>query len=365
MRTILTLLSTIVAFLLFGILNGVDAYIKQTVDRAHLDILVINSSGGLPLPFAYLRRLQEVKGIKSLTYVSQLGGYYHVPTSRVSVLLTDPESFFRTDADMQASQSDQQAMTRTRMGALVTPGLARKYGWKRGDIISVHSVGTPQKNGSLDWPFQIVGAFNLPIAPDAPLIIANYSYGDLGRATNAGTVLQFMTLIENPEQAGTISAEIDNKFVNSPAQTRTLSQKDAAQSALARIGNIDFFLNAIIAAVFFTLLLLVGNALMQSYRERIREFGLLKTLGYSNATVASLVVAESLVLCVAAAAIGLSLAWIGLPLFGRLTGGSLPSPPGIVAISGLSAAMLVGVICGAVPAWRASRLTIVGALARH
>lgn len=185
MRTILTLLSAIVAFLLFGILNGVDVYIKQTVDRAHLDILVTNSAGGLPLPFAYLRQLQDVHGIKALTYVSQLGGYYSAPPNHISVLLTDANSFFRTDADMQASQSDQQAMTRTRMGALMTPALARKYGWKRGDIISVHSAGTPQKNGSLDWPFQIVGYFNLSIAPDAPVLIANYSYGDLARATNA------------------------------------------------------------------------------------------------------------------------------------------------------------------------------------
>lgn len=153
--------------------------------------------------------------------------------------------------------------------------------------------------------------------------------------------------------------------MNSPAQTRTLSQKDAAQSALARIGNIDFFLDAIIAAVFFTLLLLVGNTLMQSYRERIREFALLKTLGYSDGTLASLVVAESMVLCVAAAAIGLSLAWIALPIFGRSTGGALPHPPRIVAVSGVCAAILVGFICGAVPAWSASRLTIVGALAVH
>src|SRR4029077_19743194 len=135
----------------------------------------------------------------------------------ISVLLTDPSSFFRTDADMQASQTDQQAIMRTKIGALMPPALARKYGWKRGDIISVHSAGTPRKNGSLDWPFQIVGYFNLSIAPEAPSLVANYSYADLARATNAGTVQQFWALIENPAQAGTISAEIDNKFVNSPA----------------------------------------------------------------------------------------------------------------------------------------------------
>jgi len=363
-RTILTLLSAIVAFLLFGILNGIGAYLNQAVERAHLDILVTNSAGGLPMPFPYLARIQSVAGVKSTTHLTQAAGYYKTPRNRLAIFAADPGTFFRTVSDMQSSEGDQKAIGETRIGALITPAMARKYGWKRGDAISIRADRTPQKNGSADWRFQIVGFFNIDAAPDAPILMTNYSYFDAARATGTGTVQQALTLIGNPANAGVISNAIDGIFVNSPVQTRTMSQKDAAQSALARVGNIAFFLNAIIAAVFFTLLLLVGNALMQSFRERIREFAVMKTLGFSDTKIAALVMAEALVLCVAAAVIGLTVAWIGLPLFGKATGGILPHPPWGVAGLGMIVALLVGLVCGTIPAWKANRLTIVGGLAR-
>jgi len=363
-RTILTLLSAIVAFLLFGILNGVGAYLNQAVERAHLDILVTNSAGGPPMPFPYLARIQSVAGVKSTAYLTQAGGYYRTPRNGLAIMATDPGIMFRTISEMQSPEGDKKAIGAIKIGALVTPALARKYGWKRGDIISIHADKTPQKNGSADWRFQVVGFLHIDAFPDAPILMANYSYFDAARATDTGTVQQVWTLISNPGNAGVISNAIDGMFVNSPVQTRTMSQKDATQSALARVGNIAFFLNAIIAAVFFTLLLLVGNALMQSFRERIREFAVMKTLGFSDNKIAALVMAEALALCVAAAFIGLTVAWVGLPLFGKATGGFLPHPPWIVAVLGMIVALLIGLVCGAIPAWKASRLTIVGGLAR-
>jgi putative ABC transport system permease protein len=209
-----------------------------------------------------------------------------------------------------------------------------------------------------------MGLFTFDQAPDAPFLIGNYSYGDAARAANAGTTMQFWSLVDDPARAGTVSQAIDELFANSAAQTRTMSQKDAVQSALSRVGNIDFFLNAIIAAVFFTLLLMVGNVLMQSFRERTREFGLLKTVGFSGGRIAGLLIGESLLLCVAAAVIGLPAAWFMLPIFAQTTGGSLPHPPVIVVIEGLFAATAVGLGCGALPAWKVSRLTIVETLRR-
>jgi putative ABC transport system permease protein len=363
-RTILTALSTVVAFLLFGLLNGVDAYFQQVLDHAHLDVLVTSSTGGLPLPFAYLQRLQAVPGVTTITYILQIGGTYIRPTQHLAVLMTEPKSFFRLDQDMKVSQADLQALAQTRIGALATPVLAQKYGWKRGDLITMKS-GTPQKNGSSNWQFRIIGFYDLTLAPDAPVLIANYSYADNAQAANRGTVLQYWSLIANPRDAAPISRAIDNLFVNSPVQTRTMSQKDATQSLFTRLGNISFFLDAIIAAVFFTLLLLVGNALMQSYRERIRELALLKTLGFSDTLIAGLVMTEALLLCLASAVLGLGLAWIALPLFGKATGAALPHPPPIVFATGLGLAALTALVCGAIPAWKAGRLTIATALARH
>jgi putative ABC transport system permease protein len=230
-------------------------------------------------------------------------------------------------------------------------------------MIFVHSNVTPQKNGR-DWQFQIVGTFTLSQMPNVPVLIANYDYADAARAANAGTVMQFWSLIDKPARAGAISGAIDELFSNSPAQTRTMSQKDAAQSAISRVGNIDFLLNAIIAAVFFTLLLMLGNVLMQSFRERTREFGLLKTVGFSDRRVAGLLIGEAVLLCLAAAVIGLAAAWFILPIFAQATGGMLPHPPAVIFVDGLVAAIVVGVVCGVIPAWKVSRLTIVETLRR-
>lgn len=363
-RTILTSLSAVVAFLLFGLLNGVDAYLKQVVDRAHLDVLITSSTGGLPMPFAYLQRLKAVPGITETSYMLVIGGTWRKPTNHISVLMTDPKSFFGIDGDMQVPQTAIAALANARTGALITPALARKYGWKPGDTVTL-KTGTPQKNGTSNWPFQIVGLYDIPSAPDAPVIIANYAYGNETQAANRDTVLQYWSRIADPKQAGAISSAVDALFVNSPVQTLTMSQKDATQFLFSRIGNISFFLDAIIAAVFFTLLLLVGNALMQAYRERIRELALLKTLGFSDMKLAVLVMAEALLLCLVSAAIGLGLAWVALPLFGKATGAGLPHPSAIVIVTGLAAAALTALVCGAVPAWKAGRLTIATALARH
>lgn len=362
-RTIFALFSAIAAFLLFGVLNGVHAFLQQTVEQAHLNVLMTGNPGGLPMPLAYYRQISNVPGIKATAYTFPVGGYVGKPTNRVVVMMTEPAKLFQIEADMQGAPSDLAKLGRTRMGVLASAGLARDNGWKKGDTIFVHSEGMPQKNGR-DWQFQILGTFAFSRAPNAPLLIGNYSYGDEARAANAGTVQQFWSLIDNPARAGAVSQAVDELFANSPAQTRTMSQKDAAQSAISRIGNIDFFLNAIIAAVFFTLLLMLGNVLMQSFRERTREFGLLKTVGYSDRRVAGLLVGEAMLLCLGAAVMGLSAAWFILPIFAKMTGSRLPHPPLTIFADGMMAAILVGLVCGVMPAWKVSRLTIVETLRR-
>jgi putative ABC transport system permease protein len=177
--------------------------------------------------------------------------------------------------------------------------------------------------------------------------------------------MQYLAHIDNPAHAGAISETIDDLFVNSPVQTRTMSAKDLVQSLLARIGNIDFLLDSILAAVFFTLLLLVGNALMQSFRERIPEFAILKTLGFTDGQVGILVIGEAVLLCLGAAILGLALAWFGVPALAKVIGGALPHPPAIVVVEGLLAAVLVGIVCGIIPGWKARRLSIIQALAER
>ncbi len=366
-RSTLTLLSGMVAFLLFGLLQGADTFFAQFVSNQHLDVLVISNPAYLPMPFAYLRQIAALSGVRDISYGNETNGYFKDPKNGLGFLAYDPSLFQVDQGPIKASPEDRRALAQTPNGALITRGLAQRTGWKRGDQVSVHVQSLPQKSGSMDWQLRIVGLVELEggLGSADSVVLTNYDYIDKGRAIGAGTVTQFLARIANPARAGAISEAIDNLFVNSPVQTRTMSARDLAQSLLARIGNIDFFLDSILAAVFFTLLLLVGNALMQSFRERIPEFAILKTLGFTDGQVAVLVMGEAVFLCLGAAVLGLALAWFGVPALARVLGGLLPHPPPIVVLEGLIAAALIGIVCGLIPGWKARRLTVIQALVRR
>jgi putative ABC transport system permease protein len=170
--------------------------------------------------------------------------------------------------------------------------------------------------------------------------------------------------VSDPRAGPRVALAVDELFANSPAETRTQSERETAQSQLKRIGDVSFFVRAILGAVFFTLLLLTTNTTMQSFRERTSEFAVLKTYGYRNGIVAALVISESLSLCLAAAAAGL-IAAEGVALLASLfanayLGGVLPPT---VLLAGVACAVVLAIVGSLVPGWRASRLSIIDALA--
>jgi putative ABC transport system permease protein len=191
----------------------------------------------------------------------------------------------------------------------------------------------------------------------------NYAYFDEARTFGNGTVATYMVGIDDPERAAAISENIDRLFVNSPAETQTQNERDWIRGRINQIGDMAFFINAIIGAVLFTLLFLTGNTMMQSVRERIPELAVLKTYGFSNGKVMALVFAESLALCGVAAGIGLGLAALVAPVVYRTIGaGGISFPMSVLAI-GLVLGAAVAVLSALPPARRAQRLSIVDALA--
>jgi putative ABC transport system permease protein len=365
-RTALTLLSAAVAFFLFGMLQGVDSSLRHLVSVAHIDRLISGNPALLPLPLAYLAQLDKIPGVTSVSHVDAAVGTYRTPTNRIFVYALDAKKYFSIYPETVASPADRDAMRRNLMGALASLSAAHKFGWKRGDRVTIHVPSVPRRDGSADWPVEIVGFCNYTTSPDTPILLVNYGYLDAARLTGRGTVQRLVSLVGDPAQAGMVSNAIDALFANAPVPVRTQTEKDFAQAQLSQIGDIGFFVDAIVSAVFFTLLLLVGNSLMQSFRERTREFAVLKTLGFSDLRVAAIVLAEALLLCGIAGAIGLVLARAGLPLLGRATGGLLPAqmPFSVLAI-GLILSLVVGFVSAAIPALRSGRLAIVDALSLH
>jgi putative ABC transport system permease protein len=368
-RTIFTLLSVVVAFLLFGVLETVDyAFSHPSAGATGADKLVTTNkySITLPLPFADVQQIRSVPGVDEVSWLTWFGGYYQESKNFVFALPVDTDTYFNLHKDeFIVSDAEMQAFRDTRTGGLVNVALMKKFGWKVGDKVPLHSTIWTQKNGSLDWTFDVVGTFDAKdptqASQQASSLLFHYELFDEGRSFGKGNVGWIEERVADPSQASVVANRIDALFANSPDETKTQPAKDFAMAFIKQLGDVGFVLRAILGAVFFTLLFLTGNTMMQSVRERVPEFAVLKTLGFSDAAVLGLVMAESLLLCVAAALVGLALSFGAIPIVKMGLQGMELSRGAL--LPGIGVAVLLGVIVGLPPALRAMRLTIVDALA--
>ncbi len=367
-RTIFTVLSIVVAFLLFGMLQGIDTTFKQLVNQGRLNVLIATNPAGLPLPLADLSEIEAVPGITRVTYRSLFIGDYQSLRNIVIVLPVDSDNFFAENPMFSLSPAVRAAFLHARTGALVAQSLAARLGLKAGDRIPIHALNALKKDGTSDWAFDLVGTFDIPDSPirDEPIVLMNYAYFDTARATDTGTVQMYQMMIADASQAASIANTIDNLFANSAHRTHTETERANAQGQLAQIGDLDFFVEAIVAAAFATLLLLTGSTLMQAFRERTHEFAVMKTLGFTDRGVSALVVSEAVLLTVGAAVLGLLIALALLPALGTVmarVGAPGLRLPGIVFAIGVGFAVLLALASALPAAWRAQRLTIIDALA--
>jgi putative ABC transport system permease protein len=365
-RTVLTLLCVVVAFALFGLLHGFTAALDGIVDAMSDTRLRIMSRVNItqPLPLAHRARIETVPGVEGVSYYNFFAGYYQDPRNGVQTGAIDVESLDAIYPEIELEPAYVEAMKRTRNGALVGEDLAAEWGWKIGDVIPLRSSIWQRKDGAESWDFEIVGSYRSPSGkvPTSELWI-NYDYFDEARAAANGTVTLYFVKIHEPGRAAEIAERIDALFANSTSETQSQSEKDWLRAQIAQIGDIGFFVNAIIAAVMFALLFVTGNTMMQSVRERIPELAVLRTYGFSNFAVVSLVLAESVLLCGVAAALGIGIAAaISPPIYREFGAGGLSLPLPVVA-AGLGLAAVFALVSASLPALRAQRLSVVDALA--
>jgi putative ABC transport system permease protein len=364
-RTILTMLSIVVAFLLFGLLQGINQGIKAgSGDTGNKRLWTTPRMSAISsIPVALMDRILAVKGVQNVAHLSFFGGYFQDAKNALPAFTTNIDKLAVVYPELNITPAQIESMRTTRSGALIGRRLAEKYGWKIGDKIPVGTTIWTNNDGSNNWAFDVVGIFDpTPAFERSPLGSAfwiNYDYWDEARKFDNHRIHQFIVQIDNPAQAAVISSQIDKLSENSPDETRTQTENAALQSQLKQLADINFIANSIVGAVMFTLLFLTANTMMQSVRERIPELAVLKTLGFSGTTVSTLVLVESLMLCLFAAMVGLAVSEFAIKLIGigpsRL--------PGIVVIAGLLIAVALAVISGLPPAFRAQRLNIVDALA--
>jgi putative ABC transport system permease protein len=362
-RAMLTLLSIVTAFLLFGLLQGFASGLNQAGALTHADVLLTFSrlSQVEPLPVAQAAQIRNVPGVAAVTPVITFPSSYRTPFQIVPIFAVDIDQLAAADPTL-ITKAQATAMRSQRAGALLSPMAAGRFGWKAGETVPVRSLLWSNRNGASTWPLDVVGVHGG--AKDdifTNISLVNYDYVDQGRTSAQGTASLFVLRVADPNHASQIGSAVDRLFANSPHETKTATQRQLAQDQLKQIGDIGLVVNEIVGAAFFALLFSVGSVMMQSVRERTGELAVMKTLGFTDGGVMGLVLGEAIALCLFAAAIGLGLAYITFPGIRIATGFGVRGGP--VMGVGLLVAIALALIVGVPPAIRGMRLSIVDALA--
>jgi putative ABC transport system permease protein len=366
-RTTLTVLSLAVGFTLFGLAYGIEAGMNAA--RARLSdarVRVVSRANLMePLPVAHTGRIETIPGVSAVALATLFGGTYQDPKNAVASAAVDIRKFLEVFPEIRLPQEQLEAMERTRNGATAGSTLAQRYGWRVGDTITLRSSIWINKQGSRDWSFRLVGIHNASPGDDplyANELYLNYRYLDEGRATGIGTVSTFAVRVSDPRQAAAVAQTIDQRFQNSAYETVTHGEKNFAQAQLRRLGDIEFFLRAIITAAVFALLVVNANAAMQSMRERTSDLGVMRALGFGGSKVLLLITAEGVLTATLAAVLGMAVVAMLFPqIFAALGLPPLGIPP-IAVILTLLAAAACGLLTSLPPYWSARNLEVATAL---
>jgi len=369
LRTSLTLLSILVAFVLFGFLSSIQQALVGGVEMAGADRLIVRHKVSIIqlLPESYKARMERIPGVTLATHQTWFGGIYQDPKNFFMQNPVVPEEFLAMHPEFILSPEQKQAWLQTRTGAIVGRKTADRFHWKIGDKVPIQSSIWSQEDGSRNWEFDIVGIYDGDKKEtDTTPLFFRYDYFDEARQPGAkGLVGWYSIRVKDPAQAAEVAKLVDQEFENSSAETKTEPEGAFVQAWASQIGNIVLIVAAILGAVFFTILLVTGNTMAQAVRERTGELGVLKAIGFTNGQIVGLVLAESCLLTVLGGVLGLGLAWLVIS-HGDPTGGLLPlfSFPARDLLVGFGISLVLGLITGIFPALQAMRLRVADALRR-
>jgi putative ABC transport system permease protein len=370
-RTFITIMTIMVAFLLFGGLMAIRAAFSMGVDVAGADRLMMIHKVSIiqPLPKSYGERVRAMEGVTALTHANWFGGYFQEPSNFVQSIAVEPESWLQMYPEFELPEDQRKTWLGNRVGAVIGVDLATRLNWKLGDRVPLISpIYRQGKDGP--WEFTIDGIYDSSKqGVDKTQFFFHYDYmNETLRNANVGfsdIIGWYVFRVADPSTADQVAKRVDAMFENSSAETKTATEKVFAADWAKQVGDIGAIMVAITAVVMGFILFVAGNAMAQSVRERISELGVLKTLGFSDGRVLALVLVESCTVAFVGGGIGLLLAW-AIIAQGDPTGGFLPIfhfPPRDM-VFGVALVLLLGLGTGLIPALQARRLKIVDALRR-
>jgi putative ABC transport system permease protein len=369
LRTALTVLSVLIAFLLFGFLGAIKQALVGGVEMADATRLIVRHRVSIiqMLPVAYEARIARIPGVVSISPQTWFNGIYQDPKNFFASMPVAPASFFDMYPELALPAAQMQAWQSTRTGAVVGRALSDRFGWKIGDRVPLVSPIWPKAGASEIWEFEVVGIFDATKKGiDTSAFYFRQDYFDEARQNGKGTIGWYTVRIDNPANSAAVAKAINLEFENSPAETKAESEGAFAQGFVQQFGDIAAIVTAILAAVFFTILLVAGNTMAQSVRERTNELGVLKAIGFSNGRVLGIVIAESFVIAALGGVLGLGCALLIVAAAAPALATYLPGffLPTKELAAGAGLIVVLGVVAGILPALSAMRLRIAEALRR-
>lgn len=369
-RNLLAVLSIVVAFVLFGLLAATNKAFNAGIDLAGEERLTMRNKIAIiqPLPYAYQGRIQAADGVDTVTHASWFGGVYQDQRNFFAKIAVEPEAYLDLYPEIILPEDQRKAWLATRTGAVIGKDLATRFGFEVGDRVPIQGDIYRKPDGSA-WEFDIVGIYEGETRDmDETQLFFHYDYLKEGMGRDFGLVGWYIVRVDDPKKAATVAMALDDTFANSSSETKTETEAAFIQGFANQIGNTGAIIRGVLAAVFFSILLVVGNNTAQIVRERTKELGVLKALGFTDGKVLGLVLAESCLLAVLGGFVGLLLAaWI-IPVLGEAPMISRYLPtfylPGRDLAIGALFVLALGLITGIWPALEARRLQVAEALRR-
>jgi len=366
-RTFLTIASIFMAFVLFGVLMALRAAFTLGVEVAGADRLMMIHKVSLIqlLPKSYMERVRSMEGVTDVSHANWFGAYYQDPSNFIANMAVDPASWLRMYPEFVLPEDHKKAWIANRTGAIVGISTANKFGWKVGDRVPLISPIYRKPDGS-PWEFTIDGIYDSPIkGTDKTQFFFHWDYINetFRNSPVSDQVGWYVMRVADPAASDRLAKSLDALFANSPAETKTATEKAFVSNFANQIGDIGSIMMAITAVVLSFILFVAGNSMAQSIRERTNELAVLKTLGFSERLILSLVLVESLTIAVIGGGLGLAVASV-LIAQGDPTNGMLPAFyfPVRDLIIGMALVVALGLGTGLLPALQARRLKIVTAL---
>jgi putative ABC transport system permease protein len=365
-RTLLTVISVAIAVFLYSALRAVlDGFNAGAEASSSTRIVTLRSTSLMfSMPTSHTEGIKSTPGVRDVTWANWFGGIYKDPQNFFAQFAVEPESYLRMYPEILLTPEERKAFLDDRTGCIVGDGLAKRYGFKVGDKITLQT-GIPIY-GTADFDFTVRAIYRVGgAAVDNQSMMFHWKYAD-ERSIVPGQVGWFVSEISNPDQAAQVSTAIDSKFANSSNETKTDTERAFQSSFVSMFGNLNLLLGSISLAVVITTLFVAGNTMAMSVRERTTEIAVMRTLGFPSSTIFLLIAGEGLLMAIVGGVIGVGLARVIVSPDFLQAGAFIPvfGVNNTNAAMGMGLSVVIGVLAGLIPATMASRLKIVDALRR-